>query len=161
MLSASFHKQDWHRWYRLFRLRRPMRVLLLLAAVWIVNGFDLGFTLFARQTTWFTELNPAADWALRQGTAVAVLFKVLLVGTASAILWRCRRLALSEGLLWVFALMCVGLSLRWHNYFEFFADGRNVQLLALPDRPVPDARRTGEPPIARGENRAPDGMAGG
>lgn len=110
------------RWMRRFHENRPRRVLLLLTAVWIVQAFDLGFTLVAHREEAFEELNPAADWALQRGAIGAIVFKVVLVLLGSVILWCCRKRILSECLLWLVFAACVGLSLRWRDYFAYALD---------------------------------------
>lgn len=141
---------NWHErpWFRRFRHNRPRRVLLLLAAVWIVQGFDLGFTIIAHQGGTFAELNPAASWALQRGATGAIIYKGVLVGAASVILWCCRKRALSECLLWLVVAACVGLSLRWRDYFAYFADSSHDVAIVQQDDvsvrsglPWADARR--------------------
>ncbi len=129
-------------WMQRLSEHRPKRVLLLLAAIWIVQGFDLGFTLFAHQCGTFAEMNPAAAWLLDRGPIWAVLFKVGLVLLGTVILWRYRTRAVSEGALWLVMGACVGLSLRWRDYFEYFADNAHmVQLIHVDEvslhRPMP------------------------
>ncbi len=132
-MSVGTRDRCWERWYRRFRWRRPRRILLLLTAVWVVQGFDLGFTLFAHECGTLLELNPAADWALQRGPGTTILFKVSLVLFGSIILWRYRSRAISEGLLWVVALACVGLSLRWQTYFAYFVEHSTTVELVQPN----------------------------
>ncbi|MGB9626498.1 MAG: DUF5658 family protein [Phycisphaerae bacterium] len=127
-------------WCRRFHRNRPRRVLLLLAAVWIVQGFDLGFTLVAHQSGTFAELNPAGGWLLQRGPVAVIVFKAALVLLASVILWCGRTRLLSECLLWLVAAACVGLALRWRDYFTFFHENaHDIAIVQSDESFVPAA----------------------
>jgi len=128
-MRAAIADKPGESWCRRFHRNRPRRVLLLLAAVWIVQGFDLGFTLVAYQSGTFAELNPAGGWLLQRGPVAVIVFKAALVLLASVILWCGRTRLLSECLLWLVAAACVGLALRWRDYFTFFHE--NVHDIAI------------------------------
>jgi hypothetical protein len=98
--------------------RREHRVLLLLAGAWLVNLFDLGFTLLARQQGLMTELNPLADHFLNRGARAVILYKLVLLTAGSAVLWWQRRRLLSEAALWGYAVLCMGLALHWHTLYH-------------------------------------------
>lgn len=103
-----------HEWLH----RRPARVALLLAAVWLLNMFDLHFTLTAARMGPFIELNPVAARMLETGDMLALtLYKVSLVAIGSAILWQYRRLKLSELGCWMLVCMYSGVAIRWQNYY--------------------------------------------
>src|SRR5262245_33165253 len=70
---------------------RGRRLLLLLIGVWLVNLFDLGFTLVACQQRLMTELNPLAQYVMSWGTPALIVYKFVLVASGSAILWWQRR----------------------------------------------------------------------
>jgi len=98
--------------------RRPIRVGMLLVAVWVLNGFDLHFTLTAARLGPFIELNPVAAEMLNAGSGLAVtLYKVSLVAIGSAILWQYRYLRLSEIGCWMLVCMYAGVAIRWHYYY--------------------------------------------
>ncbi|MBN1490838.1 MAG: hypothetical protein JXA69_13050 [Phycisphaerae bacterium] len=121
-------------WAQRLEHARPRRVLLLLAAVWIIQGFDLGFTVFAYEYGMFQELNPLGAWALQYGPIGAILFKAAMLAFSSVILWCFRKRLLSECLLWLVVFACVGLALRWQNYIEILAENPANTPLGVPDR---------------------------
>src|SRR5882672_1251507 len=98
---------------------RPVRVFLLLAAVWLLNGFDLLFTILADKLGCFIELNPLAAALLDDGDyAGIILFKIALVGGGTFILWHLRRHRLAEMSTWLVAFLYVGLAFRWYRFYE-------------------------------------------
>ena len=97
---------------------RGRRLLLLLLGVWLVNLFDLGFTLVASEQRLMTELNPLASRVMGWGTAAIIAYKLLLLTLGSAILWWQRRRLLTELALWAYAGICVGLALHWQNIYH-------------------------------------------
>lgn len=121
-------------WVLRWEHARPRRVLLLLAAVWIIQGFDLGFTVFAHEYGMFLELNPLGAWALQYGPIGAILFKAAMLAFSSIILWCFRKRLLSECLLWLVVFACVGLALRWQNYIAILAENPTNTPLEDPDR---------------------------
>lgn len=103
-----------------FLSARSRRVLLLLAAVWIINGFDLVFTLLAERDGILHEQNPIARALLPHGELVVALFKVSLVAGASVLLWRCRAHRCTElaAILAVLVYACV--ALQWKACYDTF-----------------------------------------
>jgi hypothetical protein len=139
-MRAAVADNPGERWCRRFHRNRPRRILLLLTAVWIVQGFDLGFTLVAYQSGTFAELNPAGGWLLQRGPVAVIVFKASLVLLASVILWCGRTRLLSECLLWLVAAACVGLALRWHDYFTFFHENEHdIAIVQSDESLVPGA----------------------
>lgn len=137
-------------WRARFRLARPRRILLLLIGVWIVQVFDLGFTLFAHRTGTLSELNPIGEWALQRGAPVVIAFKATLLLGGTVVLWRYRREYLSEALLWFVAGVCVALSVRWHQCIKIVADNwEDIQYMhvnnTVPARLPYAPRRDAEP----------------
>jgi hypothetical protein len=162
MPAAAVH--DWRErpWFQHFRRNRPRRILLLLAAVWIMQGFDLGFTVVAHRCESFAELNPVARWALQRGATGAIVYKVTLVLLGSVILWCCRRRVLSECLLWLVVAACVGLSLRWRDYFHYFVeDAQGAAVVQPGDASIPpripwvESLRAPDKPVAAAESDEP------
>ena len=101
--------------------RRPIRVAVLLLAVWVLNGFDLLFTILATRIGAFTELNPVAAIVLDSGNyAILAAYKISLVGLGSWILWHYRNVRFSEIGCWMMAMLYGGVALRWHRYYEIF-----------------------------------------
>jgi hypothetical protein len=96
---------------------RERRLLLLLAGIWIVNLFDLGFTLLALEQRLLVELNPLATWLLPYGPTALAGYKLVLVSLGTAILWCYRRHHLAETAVWVIAILCVMVALTWYRLY--------------------------------------------
>lgn len=94
------------------------RLFYLLVGAWIINFFDLGFTVLAQQQHLITELNPVAARLLNHGPLVLALYKFGLLGAGSALLWWQRRQRFTEVCLWTYCLVCVMLALRWHAFYR-------------------------------------------
>lgn len=86
---------------------------LWMAALWIMNGFDLTLTLHAHEQGLLTEENPLAQAALTLGPTAVSTFKIGLVGFGSLILLVHRRRRLVEYLAWVAVVAYLAVSIRW------------------------------------------------
>ncbi len=96
---------------------RVRRVCALIAALWVLSGADLLFTLWAHLFTPFHEMNPIARSMLVSGQyTTLVLFKLVATGVAHAIFWRLRGRARSEAALWLMVGVFVALAMRWSMY---------------------------------------------
>lgn len=114
-------------------LTRSRRVLLLLAAVWVLNIFDLGFTLVETTHGHFTELNPIAAHILDGPEYVLICFKLGLLTFGSVILLTLRTLRLAELGCWMLLATYIYVAVRWYAYYHCLLDGgRNsfVEVLA-------------------------------
>ena len=115
---------------RSFRwLVRPRRVLLLLAAVWVINVFDLGYTLLESLHSGFIEMNPVAAKLLSASPQVLVSYKTGLLAISSAILLVYRRHRVAELACWFLLTAYVYVAIRWWGYYE-------QRLVALEDPAV-------------------------
>ena len=95
---------------------RSRRILSLLVLLWILNAFDLTYTILAHRIGGFFELNPFARMLL--GTVWGlVLFKLILVGGGSIILLRLRRHRLTELVCWGLCLIYTALAFTWMAYY--------------------------------------------
>jgi len=99
-------------------LNRSRRVLLTLAAVWVVGIFDLGYTLAEWGTSDFAEANPVAAKVLSQSVRTAVLFKFGLLGVSSLILLAVRRHFIAELGCWFLFVTMMYVAIRWYCYFD-------------------------------------------
>lgn len=99
------------------RFDRPRRVVLLLAAVWVLNAFDLGFTIIEANGRLFRELNPMAAQLLENPIALAT-YKVSLVFMGSFILLKYRRRRVSELGCWFLFFTYSYLWVRWAEYYD-------------------------------------------
>lgn len=96
---------------------RSRRVFWLLLGAWIINLFDLGFTLLAHEQGILTEMNPVAVHLLLIGPLSVVVFKVGTMLFGSAIVWRFREMLFVERCVWMYALVCAGLSYWWYQFY--------------------------------------------
>ncbi|MGD8453136.1 MAG: DUF5658 family protein [Phycisphaerae bacterium] len=112
------------------RLSRAQRVLLVLLAVWILNVFDLGFTLHQARTLHFIELNPLAAKLLNHPPLVLFAYKFSLLGLGTAILAWLRRHAIAELGCWLLLASYLYVAVRWHVYYE------HVFLLPIEELPT-------------------------
>lgn len=95
---------------------RRRRVVLLLAAIWVLNAFDLGFTLFAHRFGYFTELNPVAAQIL-DSTHLLALYKFGLLVAGSVILIAVSRHAVAELGCWLLLVCYFYVACRWYVYY--------------------------------------------
>lgn len=98
--------------------RRENRMLYLLIAVWIINLFDLGLTLIARQQRLLTELNPLAVHVFAWGPVAVAVYKMALLAAGTAILWWQRRRPMAELALCGYAVICLGLAVHWYRLYH-------------------------------------------
>ena len=94
---------------------RGRRVISLLVVLWVLNFFDLAYTIHAHQTGQFFELNPVARGMLDSPWILAG-FKCLAVALGSVILIALRRHRLAELAAWLLCLAYVALAIRWLNF---------------------------------------------
>jgi len=118
-------------------IRRPSsrerRVLLMLAAAWILSGFDLGFTIVARSMGILHELNPLASYFLGvHGERGIVVYKLALMVLGTAILWHYRRKPQAELSTCLVMLVYVILATRWYVYYD-----DRAMLEGFPDETLP------------------------
>ncbi len=99
---------------------RSHRVICILVGIWLLNGFDLVFTIISHEQGLLREANPLASHMLQQGTLSIVLFKTGLVMMGSYPLLRFRTARISELAAYLIFAAYVVLALRWSIYFEFF-----------------------------------------
>jgi len=83
-------------WLHWIAEARAHRVILLVLGIWLLNGFDLAFTVISHQQGMLHEENPLARHMLHNGTASIVLFKTGLVLIGSYPLLRFRAARISE-----------------------------------------------------------------
>jgi len=111
----------WNRFCHWVAAARSHRVICLVAGIWMLNGFDLAFTLLSHQHGLLDEQNPFARSMLEQGELSVLLFKVGLVLIGSYPLLRFRHVRITElgalVVLFVYAL----LAFRWSACFELYS----------------------------------------
>ncbi len=100
---------------------RSHRVICLLLGIWLLNGFDLTFTILSHKHGMLQEQNPVARHMLQHGTASIVLFKIGLVLIGSYPLLRFRRARITELGSYVILAAYAFLAFRWSTCFELYA----------------------------------------
>jgi hypothetical protein len=100
---------------------RSHRVICLVLGIWLLNGFDLAFTILAHDHGILNEENPLARHMLKNGTMSVVLFKIGLVLIGSYPLLRFRRARITELGSYVIIVAYAFLAFRWSMCFDLYA----------------------------------------
>lgn len=112
-------------------LVRPRRVLLVLSVVWVINLFDLGFTLTESQRHNFRELNPLAASLLHSSPSL-VLYKAVLVLVGSSILLLHSRQRVTEIATWLVFAIYGYVGCCWWLYYEHIVETLSDPAVTLP-----------------------------
>lgn len=100
---------------------RSHRVICVVLGIWLLNGFDLAFTLLSHEQGMLHEENPLARHILQMGTPSILLYKLGLVCIGSYPLLKHRAARVTElGALVVLAVYTV-VAVRWSICYEFYA----------------------------------------
>jgi|CXWL01.1.fsa_nt_gi hypothetical protein len=99
---------------------RAHRVICLVMAVWLLNGFDLTFTILANEQGLLQEQNPLARKFLADGPASMILFKVGLVLIGSYPLLRYRRARITEMATLVILIAYGLLAVHWSECYKLY-----------------------------------------
>jgi len=99
--------------------RRVRRVLLILVWIWMLNIFDLFFTMAALKVGGFEELNPLARLYLHSPEMLS-FFKLGMLLTASLVFLAFRRRRITEVGCWGLAAVYTVLSFIWFAYYCHF-----------------------------------------
>lgn len=97
--------------------RRANRVILLVVLLWILNAFDLAFTIIAHDLGGFREANPLAAAVLGHPYRL-VAFKLALVAFGSVVLLALRRRPVAELACWLLCGVYMVLGIVWMIYFR-------------------------------------------
>ncbi len=133
---------DW--WLRLITWvaeARSHRVICVVCGIWLLNAFDLAFTLLSHEQGMLDEQNPLARQMLQNGIASIALYKVALViiGTYPLLKFRTTRIAEMASL--VVLLAYASLAIRWSVCYELyvaaFSGSMNVADLDLAGTATP------------------------
>ncbi|MHC5110091.1 MAG: DUF5658 family protein [Planctomycetota bacterium] len=112
-----------HWWTRLIDWMaesRSHRVICLVAGIWLLNWFDLAFTLLSYRQGMLHEQNPFARQLFEHGEASVMLYKIGLVLIGSYPLLRFRRARITElGALVILAAYAL-LAFRWSACVEVY-----------------------------------------
>jgi len=100
---------------------RSHRVICLVLGIWLLNGFDLAFTILAHENGILSEQNPLARHMLQKGTTSVILFKIGLVLIGSYPLLRFRQARITELGTYVIISAYALLAFRWSICFDLYA----------------------------------------
>lgn len=118
---------------------RSHRVICLVLGAWLLNGFDLVFTILSYEQGLLHETNPLARQLLSYGTPSIILFKVGLVLIGSYPLLRFRTARVAEMAAFLVLAAYVVLAIRWSLCYELYAatppDGINLADLKALNAP--------------------------
>jgi hypothetical protein len=118
-------------------LVRPRRVLLLLAAIWDLNIFDLCYTLGESGQRAFVEMNPIAARLANEPGDDLVAYKLGLLTVGSVILLLLSRERIAELTCWMLLAASMYVAVRWFFYYVHAMDtindpATNVTIARLP-----------------------------
>jgi uncharacterized protein DUF5658 len=99
---------------------RATRVLAVLSLIWVLNFFDLSYTVLESSGRHFRELNPVAA-ALLESPIALVAYKAALVAVGSTILLLYRNVRVVEWGSWLVLAAYVWVAIRWSLYFADLA----------------------------------------
>jgi len=100
---------------------RAHRVICLLMGIWLLNGFDLAFTILSHEQGVLHEENPFARHMLQFGTVSIILYKIGMVLVGSYPLLRFRAARITElGTLVILAAYAF-LAFRWSVCYELYS----------------------------------------
>ncbi len=130
--AATAHVGE-HWWTRLVEWvveARSHRVICLVLGIWILNGFDLAFTVLSHDQGLLHEENPLARHMLAYGTASIVLYKIGLVLIGSYPLLRFRTARITEMGAFVILIAYGLLGIHWAQCYDLytFTALHNVEL---------------------------------
>jgi hypothetical protein len=100
---------------------RSHRVICLVLGIWLINGFDLAFTIISHEQGMLHEENPLARHMLQHGTASIMLYKIGLVLIGSYPLLRFRTARITELGAYVILVAYAILAIHWSTCYEFFS----------------------------------------
>lgn len=100
---------------------RAHRVILLVFAIWLLNGFDLVLTVMANNHGLLQEGNPIARYMLQLGTPSIILFKIGLVMIGSYPLLRYRKARTTEIGTFIILIAYAVLAVHWSECYEMYS----------------------------------------
>ena len=119
--ATSVGRPWWSRWIDWIVEARSHRVICLVIGIWILNGFDLAFTVLSHNLGMLSEENPIARVMLGYGTPSIVLFKIGLVLIGSYPLLRFRTARITEMGAFVILVAYAALGVHWKECYDLYA----------------------------------------
>lgn len=123
-IRALRHTSVSHWWDRALRWlvdARSHRVVCLIAGVWLINAFDLVFTVLSHQQGMLVEQNPVARQMLTYGVPSLVLYKIGLVFIGSYPLLKFRAARISEWGALIVLIVYAALAVRWSDCYHAYS----------------------------------------
>ena len=110
-------------------------MICVVLGIWLLNGFDLTFTVLSHQQGMLHEENPLARHMLQNGVASIMLYKIGLVLIGSYPLLRFRRARITELGTYVILAAYALLAIHWASCYELYAMSgvESVDLAGLED----------------------------
>ncbi|UCC31202.1 MAG: hypothetical protein JSU86_02780 [Phycisphaerales bacterium] len=118
------------------RYARDVRIVVLVAAIFILAIFDLLLTLVAHPTGLLDELNPVGRAALGRGVATLITFKICLTLMGCALLLLARASASGKVAAIAIFMTYAGLAVWWSecvSEFDHAVSGRSTCLVMDSD----------------------------
>lgn len=100
---------------------RAHRIICLVLGIWMLNAFDLAFTILSHEQGLLHEENPLARQMLSNGMASIILFKLGMVLIGSYPLLRFRTARIAELAAYLVFAAYVLLAIRWSMCYELYA----------------------------------------
>ena len=109
---------------------RSHRVICLVLGIWLLNGFDLAFTILSHDQGMLHEENPLARHMLAYGTASIILYKIGMVLIGSYPLLRFRAARITELGSFVILLAYAFLAVHWSECYDLysFTAAHNIEM---------------------------------
>jgi hypothetical protein len=109
---------------------RSHRVICLVLGIWLLNGFDLAFTILSHEQGMLHEENPLARHMLAYGTASIILFKTGFVLIGSYPLLRFRTARITELGSFVILFAYAILAVHWSECYDLysFTASHNIEM---------------------------------
>ena len=120
---------------------RSHRVICLILGIWLLNGFDLTFTILSHEQGMLHEENPLARHMLQYGTTSIILYKLGLVLIGSYPLLRFRRARITELGAYTILVAYALLAIHWSSCYELYA------VTATSDVDLAAIANTNAPPV--------------
>ncbi|MGB2986502.1 MAG: DUF5658 family protein [Phycisphaerae bacterium] len=99
---------------------RSHRVICLVFGIWLLNAFDLAFTILSHEQGMLHEENPLARHMLQYGAASIILYKIGLVLIGSYPLLRFRRARITELGAYVILAAYAFLAIHWSTCYDLY-----------------------------------------
>lgn len=132
----------WARMVDWFVEARSHRVLCFLAGIWMLNGFDLVFTLMSHEQGVLHEQNPLARHLLETSPASVFFYKLglVLIGSYPLIKYRAARVTEMGALVILFVYTT--LAVRWSVCYDYylvisFPNSYNMATAGFPATVIP------------------------